>query len=162
MKKAPAVGLGQGGADSNKEKVAPPPTPPARDSQPDRPRRSTRRAVYGACSTKRRTGAEVAEIRAAILDILRADHPQTVRQVFYQLVVRGAVEKTEREYQKTVIRLLRDMRLSGEIDFDWIIDSSRITHETQTFDNLQDAVEQTAKYYRRSAMRESSSYRNLV
>ena len=114
-----------------------------------------------ACSTKRRTKAEVDEIRSAIKNILKADHPQTVRQVFYQLVVRGVIEKTEKEYQGTVIRLLRDMRLSGEILFDWIIDSSRITHETQTFDNLKDAVDQTARYYRRSAMRESSCYIEL-
>jgi hypothetical protein len=98
------------------------------------------------CPTKRRTGTDVEAIRSAINDILNADHPQTV------------IEKTEKEYKQTVIRLLKDMRLSGEIHFDWIIDSSRITHETQTFDNLKDAVEQTAKYYRRSAMRESSSY----
>ena len=32
--------------------------------------------------------------------ILAADHPQTVRQVFYQLVTRGIIEKTEAEYQK--------------------------------------------------------------
>ncbi len=33
----------------------------------------------------RRTKAEVARIREAIVDILSEDHPQTVRQVFYAL-----------------------------------------------------------------------------
>ena len=41
---------------------------------------------------KQRTKADIAAIRAAIVEILTADHPQTVRQVFYQLVVRGSAE----------------------------------------------------------------------
>ena len=49
----------------------------------------------------------------------------TVRQVFYQLVVRGVIEKTEAEYQGTVIRLLTEMRLDASIPFDWIVDESR-------------------------------------
>ena len=32
----------------------------------------------------------------------------TVRQVFYQLVVRNIIEKTEEQYQGTVIRLLTE------------------------------------------------------
>ena len=36
----------------------------------------------------------------------------TVRQVFYQLVSRGVIEKTEAQYQGTVIRLMTEMRLT--------------------------------------------------
>jgi hypothetical protein len=36
----------------------------------------------------------------------------TVRQVFYQMVSRGLIEKTEREYEGTVVRLLAEMRMS--------------------------------------------------
>ena len=35
------------------------------------------------------------DIRAAIKTVLAADNPMTVRQVFYQLVVRGVIDKTE-------------------------------------------------------------------
>ena len=97
-------------------------------------------------------------LRAAIRQILRADHPQTVRQVFYQLVVRGAVQKTETEYTQTVSRLLGEMRLAGELKWSWIVDSSRRTSITQTFDNVGEALEDTARYYRRSALRESDVY----
>jgi hypothetical protein len=55
---------------------------------------------------KQRTKVDMAALRAAILEILRADHPQTVRQVLYQLVVRGAVKKNDTEYSQTVSRLL--------------------------------------------------------
>ena len=65
---------------------------------------------YQACPRKRprRTKAAVAGIRDAILDILADDHPMTVRQIFYQLVNRGVIEKTEAQYQQTVIRLLTE------------------------------------------------------
>jgi hypothetical protein len=98
------------------------------------------------------------EVRAAIIDVLAQDHPQTVRQVFYQLVVRGAVEKTEVEYKSTVIRLLTEMRLSGEVPWSWIVDESRRARGTQTFDSITDALNHTAQYYRRSALRESDVY----
>jgi hypothetical protein len=134
----------------------------AQKNKPGARGRRRNAASYRACSIKRRRSKEdVDAIRDAIKSILRDDHPQTVRQVFYQLVVRGVVEKTEAEYQQTVIRLLTEMRLAGDVSFEWIIDSSRITHETETFDNVTDALRQTARYYRRSALRECPVYVEL-
>jgi hypothetical protein len=117
-------------------------------------------ALYQACSIKRdrRTRAEVEAIRKAIRSILKADHPQTVRQVSYQLVARAAIEKTEKEYQGTVIRLLSEMRLAGDIPWGWIVDESRRSRVTQTFNNIGDALRDTAKYYRRSALRDCDCY----
>ncbi|MCF6110831.1 hypothetical protein L2331_13140 [Mesorhizobium muleiense] len=82
----------------------------------------------------------------------------TVRQIFYQLVVAGAIEKTEEQYQGTVIRLLTDMRLAGELPFHWIVDESRRVRITETYDSVAHAIEQTAKFYRRSALAQSSDY----
>jgi hypothetical protein len=82
----------------------------------------------------------------------------TVRQVFYRLVVRGAIEKTEKEYQGTVIRLLTEMRMSDRIPFEWIIDESRPRHELQTYNNIADAARDTAKFYRRNALRDCPDY----
>jgi hypothetical protein len=116
-------------------------------------------ASYPACSIRvRKSKATVEDIRAAIKSVLAADHPQTVRQVFYQLVVRGAIEKTEKEYQGTVIRLLSEMRLDGQISWSSIIDESRRTRSTRTFDSIGEALEDTARYYRRSALRECDDY----
>ncbi len=39
----------------------------------------------------------MAAVRLAIKDVLKFDHPRTVRQVFCQLVARGATEKTEED-----------------------------------------------------------------
>jgi hypothetical protein len=120
-------------------------------------------AVSDALSTMvdkrfRRTKAAMNDIRAAIKAVLTADNPMTVRQVFYQLVVRNMIDKTEAAYHNVVIRLLTDMRLSGAISFDWIVDESRRTTTTRTFDNVADALNDTAKCYRRSALRESDVY----
>ena len=100
----------------------------------------------------------MATIRDAILDIIGEDPPMTVRQVFYQLVARGVIEKTERQYQKTVIRLMSEMRLSDDLPYDWVIDESRHVRVTQTYDNLRDAVDQAAEFYRRSALAQSPAY----
>jgi hypothetical protein len=116
--------------------------------------------VYKACPTKssRRTRSAIDAIKTDIYTVLKADHPMTVRQAFYQLVVRGTIEKTEAQYQGTVIRLLTEMRMKGEIPFSFIIDESRRRRETQTYDNVADAVRDTAKFYRRSALRQCSDY----
>ena len=115
---------------------------------------------YRACSTKRarRTKGDMDDLKAVILDVLRDDHPMTVRQVFYQLVTRNAVEKSEKEYQQTVVRLLTQMRLSGEVPFSWIVDYSRRRQITTTYDSLAEAVEDTATFYRKSALKEAPVY----
>jgi len=98
------------------------------------------------------------DLKRAILDVVGEDPPMTVRQVFYQLVARGIIEKTEQAYQGTVIRLMTDLRLSGDLPFDSVVDESRRCRLTQTFDSITDALNQTVKYYRRSALAQASDY----
>jgi DNA topoisomerase VI subunit A len=117
-----------------------------------------RAGINGACPTKRRTKASIATIRNIIIEVIEEDPPMTVRQVFYQLVGRGAIEKSEAQYQGTVIRLMTEMRLSGDLPYDWVVDESRRVRITQTFDNVADAIEQTAQFYRRSALAQSDDY----
>ena len=110
--------------------------------------------VYSASPIKsrrrRRTKTEVARIRDAILDILSNDNPQTVRQVFYALTVRGVIAKQEIEYQQTVIRLLVEMREAGKIPFEWIADNTRWMRKPSTFVGLDHCLSSTAKLYRRN------------
>jgi hypothetical protein len=97
----------------------------------------------------RRTKATVGSIRDTIRDILEADNPQTVRQVFYALTVRGVIGKAEIEYKRTVIRLLVDMREKGEIPFNWIADNTRWMRKPSTFVGLDACLDNTSKFYRR-------------
>src|SRR5215212_9824597 len=75
-------------------------------------------------STKlgRRTKADMQAIRRAISQVVAANKPMTVRQVFYALTVRGVIAKTEQEYKGTVVRLLTAMRRAGELSYSWISD----------------------------------------
>jgi hypothetical protein len=98
----------------------------------------------------RRTKAAIRSVRTAIKEILKADNPQTVRQVFYALSVRSVISKLENEYQRTVIRLLVDMREAGEIPFEWIADNTRWMRKPSTFTGIESCLNATAKAYRRN------------
>jgi hypothetical protein len=97
----------------------------------------------------RRTKAAISVIRKVIADILSEDHPQTVRQVFYALTVRGAIKKEEIEYHRTVIRLLVEMREAGTIPFGFIADNTRWQRKPSTFVGLEHCLNSTAAFYRR-------------
>jgi hypothetical protein len=115
----------------------------------------------------RRTKVDIAGIRAAIIDILSKDNPQTVRQVFYALTVRGVIAKAEVEYQRTVIRLLVDMREAGEIPFEWLADNTRWQRKPSSFTGIEACLEATSEFYRhanlcRVLVREGRARRRLV
>jgi hypothetical protein len=108
-------------------------------------------AVYVPSDIKRfrRTKAEIAAIRKVIYEILSEDHPQTVRQVFYALTVRGVIKKLEIEYHRTVIRLLVEMREAGDLPFEWLADNTRWQRKPRTFVGLEACLKNTAEFYRR-------------
>lgn len=88
-------------------------------------------------------------LRKAILDTFAAaDPPVTVRQMYYLLTVRGAVEKTEGGYRQ-VQRQLVLMRREGLVRYDWIADNTRWMRKPTTYSNVEDALRQTAEFYRR-------------
>jgi len=105
---------------------------------------------------RRRTQVEMMELIDAIQHVVAENQPMTARQVFYQLVVRRIIDKTEAEYQNVVIRLLREMRMNGTMSWGWIVDETRHMRVPTTFKNIQDALEDAANSYRRSAMDECS------
>ena len=117
-------------------------------------------AVYAASPVKRdrRTKAEIATIRATIERVLRRYQPMTVRQVFYQLVSIGALEKTEQEYKGTVCRLLAEMRRDGQIPYGWIADSTRWQRKPVTYRGIEHLLNETAKLYRRALWEKQHAY----
>ncbi len=62
----------------------------------------------------RRTKPEVVALRAAIKGLLEKDHPQTVRQIFYALTVRGLIQKRERIPADRRSPSRRDAREEGD------------------------------------------------
>jgi hypothetical protein len=82
----------------------------------------------------------------------------TVRQVFYQHVKAGLIDKSERDYQKVVVRLLTKLRVDGELPWEWIADSTRWMRKPTTYDDIEDALRDTAATYRRALWRDHDAY----
>jgi|SRR5262245_57348640 len=110
--------------------------------------------LYQASPIKRAraTKAEVEARREALFDIVAAGRPMTVRQVFYQATVRGLVEKAESGYAK-VQTDLSVMRRAGDLPYDWLADNTRWQRKPRTFNSVEDALRNTAAFYRKSLTR---------
>jgi hypothetical protein len=83
--------------------------------------------------------------------------PMTVRQVFYQATVRGIIEKTEDGYGKVQSDLVR-MRRSGMLPYGWITDNTRRQRKPRSFDGIEEALQDCAKFYRTDLWRHASAY----
>ncbi len=112
----------------------------------------------GLALQKRRTKAEITALRETIWRVVRRDQPMTVRQVFYRLVSLGAIAKTEIEYKATVCRLLAEMRRGRMLPYGWIADNTRWMRKPRTHDSFGDALEETARTYRRALWNDQGAY----
>jgi hypothetical protein len=116
--------------------------------------------IYSPSSIKRqrRTKADIEVIREAIYEILSEENPMTVRQCFYALTVRQVIEKTEAEYNGTVVRLLTEMRRGGEIPYTWISDNTRWMRKPTTYGGLADFLSRNSRFYRRDLWANAECY----
>jgi hypothetical protein len=116
-------------------------------------------AAYQASPIKRQraTKAEVEERRGALLEIIDDGKPMTVRQVFYQATVRGLVEKAESGYGKVQTDLVL-MRRTGELPYDWLADNTRWQRKPRTFNGVEQALQETAKFYRKNLWANADAY----
>jgi hypothetical protein len=105
----------------------------------------------------RATKAEVEARREALLAIVDDGRPMTVRQVFYQATVRGLVAKVEASYAK-VQNDLTLMRRAGELPYDWLADNTRWQRKPRTFDSVEDALNETARFYRKNLWADADCY----
>jgi len=106
----------------------------------------------------RRSKADMEALRETLREVVAADAPMTVRQVFYAMVSRGAIAKTEAEYHGTVVRLLLELRRSGDIDYGDIADSTRWMRRPDTCSGIDGALLTTAHFYRRRLWDDQDSY----
>jgi hypothetical protein len=105
--------------------------------------------AYGMPRAQGVTADEMAERYDAIAAIVEEIQPCTVRQCFYQCVVKGVVEKTEAAYDK-VQRALVALRREERIPYAWVHDSTRVTYRPRTFSSVSDALTETARRYRKA------------
>src|SRR5215510_1145419 len=113
--------------------------------------------LYKATRRHRATNAEVKERREALLEIIDDGKPMTVRQVFYQATVRGLVEKEESGYTKVQVDLTL-MRRSGELPYNWLADNTRWQRKPRTFNGVEQALQETARFYRKNLWADADSY----
>jgi len=94
------------------------------------------------------------EVLAAFDEV---EPPMTVRQVYYALVSRGAVGKTEAAYDRVGTQLLR-MRRCGVLPYEWIADSTRWMRKPATWTGLRAFMEHGQAAYRRAIWDTQAAY----
>ena len=92
-----------------------------------------------------------------MLGIIRAIKPATVRQSYYQATLHGIVAKTEAGYKK-VQRMVVKLRRDGRLPWQWISDNTRWMRKPRTWDSIEDALEETARTYRRNLWTDANAY----
>ncbi len=115
--------------------------------------------VYQASPLKRRGPPKPRWRNAsdALLDIVAEMQPMTVRQVFYQASVRSIVDKTEAGYGR-VQRALVELRRAGRLPWHWIADNTRWQRKPETWRNPEEALRQTARFYRKALWADAEDY----
>jgi len=73
----------------------------------------------------------------------------TVRQLYYQMEMRGYVGKSEADYDR-VQRAVLQMRRQGELSYDKIVDSSRERRMIYQYSGMRQALEALHETYRRN------------
>lgn len=108
--------------------------------------------------TKRRGKADVLKLKAEMLEIAIELKTSTVRQIYYQMVSRGLIAKTEAEYNGTVVRLLSEMRKERILPFNLIADNTRWMRKPRTFSGLESYLEHGSRAYRRAMWDNQDAY----
>ena len=109
-------------------------------------------ATYRAGTVKRhrRSQAQTEQLDRQIIDVLRADHPQSVRHVFYRMTdprLPEPVEKSDNGYRHVQDRCVK-LRRSGRLPYNWIADMSRRGYFVNTFSDSNDFLLRMAGLYR--------------
>jgi hypothetical protein len=100
---------------------------------------------------ERATHIEMEERAEFLIAYAERHGPVTVRQLYYQAEVRGlpGIDKTEGSYakiQRQVLKLRREQRLP----YRHIADATRWMRKPTTYDTIEEALEASARYYRKS------------
>ena len=116
-------------------------------------------AVYRASTLKRerRSKDRLEQLDAQIIAVLKADHPQSVRHVFYRMTdprLPEPVEKSDRGYRHVQDRCVK-LRRSGRIPYHWIADMSRRGYFVNTYDDAGDFLRRMGHLYRANLWRDA-------
>ena len=92
----------------------------------------------------------MAQLDRQILEVLTADHPQSVRHVYYRMTdprLPEPVEKTDKGY-KSVQRRCVELRRDGRLPYNWLSDTGRRGYFVNTFSGASSFIRRMASLYR--------------
>lgn len=89
----------------------------------------------------------IGQINAILAEYKAQGFRLTVRQLYYQLVARGLIPNTQREY-KNLVALCTKARMGGLIDWDMIEDRIRRTIFSTPFDSPDEFIASAPLWYR--------------
>jgi len=118
----------------------------------------------------RSTQAQIRQLECQIYQVLRDDHPQSVRHVFYRMTdprLPCPVEKSEEGYVQVQNRLVKMRRADRNdpdsyteypIHYGWIVDHTRRGYHTPTYDSAEDFIRNVASLYRGDLWMQADCY----
>ena len=104
----------------------------------------------GVVRRDRRTKARMQLLDAQILDVLREDHPQSIRHVYYRMTnprLAEPVPKTDQGYKQVQARCTV-LRRNGSLPYGWLVDSTRRGYHVNTFNGKADFLRRMKGLYR--------------
>lgn len=108
-----------------------------------------RRAGFGKPKLRGETAALWLDICRVFTEVRRYVPAITLRQLYYQLVSRGSIQKLDSEYKRTM-RQLRDMRREKFIPYHWVADNTRWMRRPTTHHDPIAFIDYASSIYRKS------------
>lgn len=113
---------------------------------------------------KRRTGAEIEQLDRQIIDVLKSDHPQSVRHVFYRMtnprlpVPVPKIDHGPNNGYRAVQDRMKKLRRDGRLSYNWVSDATRRGFHTSTYSDAGDFLSRMAGLYRGDLWEQSEYY----
>ena len=104
----------------------------------------------GVVKRDRRTKERMQTLDQQILDVLREDHPQSIRHVYYRMTnprLAEPVPKTDKGYKQVQARCTV-LRRNGLLPYNWLVDSTRRGYHVSTFKGKSDFLRRMKGLYR--------------
>lgn len=104
--------------------------------------------------------ARLEQANAIIEEYHSQGYTLTLRQLYYQLVARGLIENQQREYVR-LSRILTKGRMAGLVDWDSIVDRTRVPQLPYYVEDIENALYDVANQYRLDRQEGQANYLEL-
>jgi hypothetical protein len=98
----------------------------------------------------------------AAVQAAAAEHPVSLRGLFYRLVSAGVLPSNDKKHYKRLGEVVTRLRESGALPFDWIVDNLRATIKPSSWPGLSDYVEAVERCYRLDYWQSLPTYVHVI